>query len=246
MPEPVVVNGTGTSSGAQPPSGGDGASLTLLERLRDLILGGDFQPGTALSEFRLAEHFEVSRTPVREALKQLQVEGLVDIRPKVGTFVRRMTRREIVEMFEVKEILEGMAARLMARRGALPEWDLLDANLVRSEAAARREDTTAYAPLVHEFHELLVTGSDNQKLAEHYRTLMNQLAYHRLVVSSVAHPGRLAESVAEHRRVFELITEKDGVGAELAMRDHVSRSAREVLTELPPLPSTGPHGSTRP
>jgi DNA-binding GntR family transcriptional regulator len=211
------------------------AQQTLLERIRGLVLGGDYEPGAALSEVRLAEHFAVSRTPVREALKQLQVEGLVDIRPKVGTFVRRMTRREIVEMFEVKEILEGMAARLMARRGPLPEWSVLEANLVASERAARHADVAAYAPLVHDFHELLIKGSDNLKLAEHYRTLMNQLAYHRLVLRSVQHPGRLADSVAEHRRVFSLITEKDGYGAELAMRDHVAHSAREVLTDLPDL-----------
>ena len=78
----------------------------LLGRIRELVLGGDFAPGSALSEVRLAEHFDVSRTPVREALKQLQVEGLVEIRPKVGTFVRQISRREIVEMFEVKEVLE--------------------------------------------------------------------------------------------------------------------------------------------
>ena len=237
------------SSGSSVVSEGDpadAAQQTLLERIRSLVLSGDYEPGAALSEVRLADHFAVSRTPVREALKQLQGEGLVDIRPKVGTFVRRMTRREIVEMFELKEILEGMAARLMARRGPLPEWTTLEVNLTASERAARHGDVAAYAPLVHDFHELLIKGSDNLKLAEHYRTLMNQLAYHRLVLRSVQHPGRLAESVAEHRRVFSLITEKDGFGAELAMKDHVAHSAREVLTDLPdikaPTIQTAHHG----
>jgi DNA-binding GntR family transcriptional regulator len=203
----------------------------LLARLRELVLGGDYVPGTALSEVRLAEHFDVSRTPVREALKQLQVEGLVEIRPKVGTFVRQVTRREIVEMFEVKEVLEGMAARLMARRGRVPELEVLHANLERSDEATRRDDSAAYATLVHEFHRTIVAGCDNHKLAEHYTSLMNQLSYHRLVLRSVQHPGRLSRSCAEHRRIVELITEKDGVGAELAMRDHVAASAREVLTD---------------
>jgi Transcriptional regulators len=204
---------------------------TLLERMRELVLSGENTPGTALSEVRLAELFEVSRTPVREALKQLQIEGLVEIRPKVGTFVREITRREIVEMFEVKEALESMAARLMARRGRILELDLLEINVKASEDAVRRNDSTEYAKLVHDFHENIVTGSDNLKLAEHYRTLMNQLAYHRLVVRSVRHPGRLSQSTAEHRRVLDLIVEKDGTGAELAMRDHVVTSAREVMTD---------------
>jgi DNA-binding GntR family transcriptional regulator len=217
------VRGATVSAGQQ-----DGG---LLARIRELVLGGDYAPGTALSEVRLAEHFAVSRTPVREALKQLQVEGLVEIRPKVGTFVRRISRREIVEMFEVKEILEGMAARLMARRGQVPELDVVRANLDRSEAATLQGDSAAYAALVHEFHQTIVTGSDNHKLAEHYTSLMNQLAYHRMVLRSVQHPGRLDRSCAEHRRIVELIAEKDGVGAELAMRDHVAASAREVMAD---------------
>ena len=203
----------------------------LLSRLRELVLGDGYAPGTALSEVRLAEHFDVSRTPVREALKQLQVEGLVEIRPKVGTFVRRITRREIVEMFEVKEVLEGLAARLMARRGQIPELDQLAVNLDRAEDATRRGDTAEYAALVHEFHQTIVTGSDNRKLAEHYTGLMNQLAYHRMVLRSVQHPGRLSRSCAEHRWIVELIAQKDGVGAELAMREHVAASAREVMAD---------------
>jgi len=214
------------AAGSPRPGHDDGG---LLSRLRELVLSDGCAPGTALSEVRLAEHFDVSRTPVREALKQLQVEGLVEIRPKVGTFVRKMTRREIVEMFQVKEVLEGMAARLMAQRGHIPELDQLGANLDNAASAAKSGDTAAYAALVHEFHETIVRGSDNRKLGEHYTGLMNQLAYHRMVLRTVQLPGRLSRSWAEHRRIVELITEKDGVGAELAMRDHVAASAREVM-----------------
>lgn len=203
----------------------------LLGRIRELVLSDDYAPGAALSEVRLAEHFDVSRTPVREALKQLQVEGLVEIRPKVGTFVRQISRREIVEMFEVKEVLEGLAARLMARRGHVPELDLLRANLERSKIATEQGDSAGYAALVHEFHQTIIMGSDNRKLAEHYTGLMNQLAYHRMVLRSVQHPGRLSRSCAEHRRIVELITQKDGIGAELAMRDHVAASARETMAD---------------
>lgn len=203
----------------------------LLTRLRDLVLGDDYGPGTSLSEVRLAQYFEVSRTPVREALKQLQIEGLVEIRPKVGTFVRQITRREIVEMFEVKETMEGMAARLMARRGRIPELEVLEANLTTSERAVNSADNSRYSDLVHEFHATIVSGSDNNKLADHYRILMNQLAYHRMVLRSIQRPGRAVRSTAEHRQVFELIVEKDGVGAELAMRDHVRASAREVMSD---------------
>lgn len=203
----------------------------LLDKIRMLVLGGDFPPGAVVPEAFLAQEFDVSRTPVREALKQLQHEGLVEIRPKVGTFVREPTRREIIELFQIKESLEGLAASLLARRGGTTELSALRLNLEDSEAAVLTNDTEAYARLVHEFHWTIVRGSDNLKLVEHYGRLMNQLAYQRLVLRTVEHPGRLAASTREHRAVLEMIEHKDPFGAEAAMRNHVHASSREALTE---------------
>ena len=203
----------------------------LLDRVRQLVLSGQFPPGAPLSEVFLAQEFEVSRTPIRETLKQLQHEGLVEIRPKVGTFVREPTRREIVELFQLKEGLEGLAAGLLARRGAVPELEVLERNVTESDQAAADQDAARYAELVHEFHRTIITGSDNSKLVEHYDRLMNQLAYHRLVLRTAEHPGRIKASTSEHRVVLEMIRDKDHFGAEAAMRNHVYASAREVLTD---------------
>lgn len=205
----------------------------LLGRIRRLVLGGDFPPGALLPEAYLAQEFDVSRTPVREALKQLQHEGLVEIRPKVGTFVREPTRREIIELFQLKESLEGLAASLLARRGAVAELDVLRRNLGHSEDAVLSGDTEAYARLMHEFHWTIVRGSDNRKLVEHYERLMNQLAYQRLVIRTVEHPGRIAASTREHRAVLEMIEDKDPFGSESAMRNHVHASSREALVAEP-------------
>lgn len=207
------------------------AEAPLLERVRQLVLSGQFPPGAPLSEIFLAQEFEVSRTPIRETLKQLQHEGLVEIRPKVGTFVREPTRREIVELFQLKEGLEGLAAGLLARRGDVPELEVLERNIAESDQAAVEQDAARYAELVHEFHHTIITGSDNSKLAEHYDRLMNQLAYHRLVLRTAEHPGRIKASTSEHRVVLEMIRDKDHFGAEAAMRNHVYASAREVLTD---------------
>ncbi|MHC5560773.1 GntR family transcriptional regulator [Kocuria sp. U4B] len=205
--------------------------VPLLDRVRRLVLSGDFPPGAPLSEVFLAQEFEVSRTPIRETLKQLQHEGLVEIRPKVGTFVKEPTRREIVELFQLKEGLEGLAAGLLARRGLVPELEVLERNIAESDQAAADQDATRYAELVHEFHRTIITGSDNSKLVEHYDRLMNQLAYHRLVLRTAEHPGRIKASTSEHRVVLEMIRDKDHFGAEAAMRNHVYASAREVLTD---------------
>ncbi|WP_043847287.1 GntR family transcriptional regulator [Crystallibacter crystallopoietes] len=222
MQETLVI-----AQGSQPPA----KELSLLDRVRALILGGDFPPGAPVSEVFLSQEFEVSRTPIREALKQLQHEGLVEIRPKVGTFVREPTRREIVELFQLKEGLEGLAAGLLARRGKVREISVLERNVAESDEAAAEQDAERYAELVHEFHRTIITGADNNKLVEHYERLMNQLAYHRLVLRTAEHPGRIRASTAEHRTVLAMIKDKDHFGAEAAMRNHVYASSREVLTD---------------
>ncbi|MGC5076644.1 GntR family transcriptional regulator [Agrococcus sp. DT81.2] len=213
-------------------TGAGGAETPLLDRLRTLVLSGDYPPGAPLPELFLAQEFQVSRTPIREALKQLENEGLVEIRPRVGTFVRQPTHREIVELFELKSGLEALAAGLFARRGSVPELDALRRNLVASADAVRRGDGAAYAALVHEFHHGLIHGADNSKLTEHYERLMNQLAYHRLVRKSVGQPGRLRDSQHEHESIVLAIEARDHIGAELATRRHVDASSEATMRAL--------------
>jgi DNA-binding GntR family transcriptional regulator len=204
----------------------------VIAEMRRRIISGDLPAGASLSEIGLAESFGVSRTPVREALKQLQTEGLVKIRPRVGTFVTAPSRREITELFEMKELLEGAAARLLAQRGRVPELDRLEENLVQADAAVAVDDEESYAKLVQEFHDLLITGADNAKLEAHYRILMNQLAYSRLVKTSLSQPGRPLQSDSEHHHVLELIAAKDGYSAEMVMRDHVRASRVALMAGL--------------
>lgn len=215
-----------------------GIQARVTEQVRTQIIDGTLAPGDGLSEFALAEEFGVSRTPVREALKQLQTEGLVIIRPRVGTFVATPSRREIQELFHMKELFEGSAARLLAQRGEVPEVAALRQNVINADAAVASGDAQAYAALVGEFHDLIIRGSDNTKLETHYRTMMNQLAYPRLVMTSLSKPGRLAESEDEHHRVLELILAKDGTTAERVMREHV-RASQQALLDAMDSPSAG-------
>lgn len=215
----------------------------VISELRGRIISGELSPGDSLSEIVLAEAFGVSRTPVREALKQLQTEGLVDIRPRVGTFVAAPSRREITELFQMKELFEGAAARLLAQRGRVPELDRLEANLATADSAVADGDQERYAELVHEFHDLVMQGADNAKLADHYRTLMNQLSYHRLVHTSLSQPGRPTRSDSEHHDVLERILGKDGDGAERIMREHVRASHRALMDGLDNAPVPAPRSA---
>jgi len=225
---PMKARSNGSGNGSNTGS----IQSRVIDEMRRRIISGGIDPNVPLSELALAEEFHVSRTPVREALKQLQTEGLVEIRPRVGTFVTTPSRREITELFEMKELLEGAAARLLAQRGRVPEIDRLEENLRQADAAVARDDRERYAVLVQEFHDLLIIGADNGKLEAHYRTLMNQLAYPRLVTTSLSQPGRPLQSDREHHLVLELITAKDGDSAEQVMREHVRASRRALLAGL--------------
>ncbi|MFD5123058.1 GntR family transcriptional regulator [Streptomyces sp. NPDC058385] len=202
----------------------------VADELRQMIISGELPPRSSLSEMALSETFGVSRTPIREALKQLQTEGLVEIRPRVGTFVAVPSHREVAELFQMKELLEGAAARLLALRGRVPETERLQSVMTEADEATQAGDAERYGRLVHEFHELIITGADNGKLEAHYRTLMNQLAYARLVRTTLAQPGRIRESDHEHHQVLDLILAKDGNGAERMMREHVRRSHQALLS----------------
>jgi DNA-binding GntR family transcriptional regulator len=116
----------------------------------------------------------------------------------------------------------------------VPEIDQLEENLRQADAAVARDDRERYAQLVQEFHDLLIVGADNTKLEAHYRILMNQLAYARLVKTSLGQPGRALQSDREHHVVLELIIAKDSDSAERVMREHVRASRRALLAGLQP------------
>jgi DNA-binding GntR family transcriptional regulator len=182
--------------------------VSIQERVADAVRGaivrGDYAPGAALSEVTLAEELGVSRTPVREALKQLATEGLVHVVARVGTFVAEPTRRDVVELLELKELFEGLAARLVAGSGN----------------AAVLEPIAATEAACGAFHEAVVAASDNSKLQLTYRWHMNQLP-----------GGHPPCDASEHGRILDRLRSKDPFGAEDAMRDHVRAARRAAQRE---------------
>lgn len=175
-------------------------------QIREGIVTGDYAAGTGLSEVTLSSELGVSRTPVREALKQLATEGLVDIVPRVGTFVAAPTRRDVSELYGLKEIFEGFAAALLAPRAD----------------AATIADLAACVDDGRRFAERLVEAADSAKLALTYRWHMNLLASHEP-------PDRGAQSAAELEVVLDRLRAKDAHGAEHAMRDHVRADLRALM-----------------
>lgn len=191
----------------------------LRDALEDDIINGRRAPGDRLDPEALCREFEVSRTPVREAIQQLVASGLVTVSPKKGTFVARVGLDQLIEMFEVMAELEGMCGRLAARRITEDELTALREALERCEAAAGAGDTDEYYYENEGFHDCIYAASHNTFLAEEARQLKQRLKPYRRLQLQVRQ--RMVGSLHEHREIVAAIEKGEASTAEQALREHV-------------------------
>ncbi|MFY0989795.1 GntR family transcriptional regulator [Halomonas sp. C05BenzN] len=191
----------------------------LRDALEDDIINGRRAPGERLDPEALCREFEVSRTPVREAIQQLVASGLVTVSPKKGTFVARVGLDQLIEMFEVMAELEGMCGRLAARRATEEELAGLGRALERCEAAALAGDTDEYYYENEGFHQAIYAASHNAFLASEASQLKQRLKPYRRLQLQVRQ--RMGNSLSEHREILSAIEKGDAEAAERQLREHV-------------------------
>ncbi len=194
-------------------------ALELRDALENDIVNGRLQPGTRLDEMSLAERFQVSRTPIREAFQHLSAAGLVEILPKRGAFVTRIGLPQLVEMFEVMAELEAMCGRLAARRISEAESAELLAAHESCRKAAERGDADAYYYDNERFHNVIYQASRNRFLAQQTRQLHARLKPYRRLQLRVR--NRVARSLAEHQGIVDAILAGDEALAESCIKQHI-------------------------
>ena len=220
-------------AGSVPGASGEMSKKELIiKQLRAEIVSGQIAPGEKLSEARLAERFGVSRMPVRDAFKELENAGFVTIEQRRGTFVRGTSRSEILDLFEVREAIEGMAARLCAHRANNQQLAKMDEAIEAMSRQAKALDMDGYSQSDERFHELIMSGAANEWLSDHYRLLVQHL--HRGLLSSIVtrREGRMDRSLAEHVEIMRALHAHDQQGAENAMRGHVRNGRIELQDEV--------------
>jgi DNA-binding GntR family transcriptional regulator len=191
----------------------------VTDHLREEILASRLAPGTELGEVSLATSLGISRGPLREALRQLAAEGLVTIVPRRGAVVKRLTRREFIDAYQVREALESLAIKL-----AVPRLDDRDRGELHRmcremEAAAAAGRTERFFELNHDFHLFLVRASGNEKLEEMHARLIAQMG--RLLKKSLELRGGVEQSAAEHRAILAAIDARDAAGAARLLEEHI-------------------------
>lgn len=199
------------------------------DAIKAAILSLHLKPGEPLVERDLAARLGISKTPVRGALVRLEREGLVTIAPFKGAVVARIYKDDIREIFQLREALEGLAARLAAPM--FSEADYLEGQglLRAAEQAFQEQRYTECSQTGHGLHDLILRRADNSRLRSIVRNLDDQLQRFRLVSAEI--PGRLARSSQEHAEILEALHARDAVRAERLMREHLQGVLADLVTQ---------------
>jgi len=198
-------------------------------QIADQIISGALRPGQELDEKKLAEAFNVSRTPVREALRQLAAASLVEWRPHQSAIVAKITPSKMVEMFEVMAELEGFCGRLAARRMTASEHANLISIHRKFRPYVQARDREGYHALNQTFHDAISAGSHNQYLQAQASALYDRLAPYRAY--QLKRPDALRLASEEHQAIIDAIVAGEGDAAFDLLRDHVSLS-NELFADL--------------
>nr|WP_291317375.1 GntR family transcriptional regulator [Desulfuromonas sp.] len=202
----------------------------ILETIREAILRGALKPGEKVAEPELAERFGISRTPIREAFRQLESEGYLTVIPRKGAVVTSLSERDVEEFYAIKSILEGYAARMAAENMSEKEVERLETINDRLEQLALDGDVKTFFRVHNEFHELFIRAAGNEKLEE----LINQLMmkFNRLRMASLSLPGRMQISVQEHRKIIEAFKSHHGDKADNLVRKTAAIGGQVLIQSM--------------
>jgi len=198
--------------------------------LRQNIIDGTLPSDARLIETEIARALGVSRNPVREAIRRLQQEALVVVRPRAGVFVTSFSLKDVEDTYTVRSALEGLASALAARQITPDELQGLDDELRIQRNAVAAGDVPRLRESIDAFHNLLHSASRNDRLIDLLVRLNDSIKRFRAVTSSL--PDRRETIIRDHEEILRALEEHDGSRAEWLMRSHVDGSRRRLLAHL--------------
>jgi len=207
----------------------------ILENIRDAIVSGSLKAGSRVSEPELADRYGISRTPIREAFRQLESEGYLTVIPRRGAIVSELSPKDVEEFYAIKSIMEGYAARCACEKLHVKELDRLQAINNKLADLARAGDIKHFFKIHNDFHELFIKAADNEKLHELIAGLVTK--FQRLRFTSLSLPGRMEVSVQEHEKIIDAFRKKDADLAETLVRKNAEYGGRVLMNVAAPATS---------
>ncbi|KNZ69215.1 GntR family transcriptional regulator [Thermincola ferriacetica] len=202
----------------------------VFEALREAIINGTLEPGERLMEIQLAEEMGVSRTPVREAIRKLELEGFVVMVPRKGAYVAGLSMKDIADVFEIRTALESLAAGLAAERITEEELENLERLLVKIGECVQANDLDKLIEVDTEFHDVLFKATRNERLVQIISNLREQIQ--RFRTTSLASPGRMKYALEEHKKIVEAVSERNVELAQKLAAEHIENAENIMLNVL--------------
>ncbi len=202
----------------------------VFETIREAIINGHLPPNERLMEIQLAEEMGVSRTPVREAIRKLELEGLVIMIPRKGAYVAGLSLKDIADVFEVRAALEGLAAGLAAERITEEEMEQLERSLVKVSELTELDDLDELINVDTDFHDALYKASRNERLVQIVSNLREQIQ--RFRTTSLAQPGRIKDALEEHKKIVEAVSDRNIELAQALAQSHIENAESSMLEAL--------------
>jgi DNA-binding GntR family transcriptional regulator len=198
----------------------------IYNRIKEEILSGSISPGSRVLEGRLAKLVNVSRTPVREALHVLEMEGFLESFPRVGYRVRQITWVEAIEINEIRAVLEPLAAKKAVESEDQSYISELEEVLKRSEAAAKRNQINLFSQYDAEFDEIIIRASMMKTLLDVWATLRHRLKLYRMGAQDSS--NTMIRSIKGHWKILECLKAKDKDGVDRAIKEHLEDSKQDI------------------
>lgn len=201
----------------------------VFNQLQNDILNGKYQPGDSLIETRLSEEMGVSRTPIREAIRQLELEGLVQSIPNKGAVVTGISSKDIDDIYTIRMMIEGLAARWAAEKITPEELEELKEAVEFEEFYTAKNDIHHLLKFDSRFHEIIFKASKSKPLMHTLSTFHHYVQRARNV--SLASPGRAQSVLDEHKAILQAIIERDAEKAERLTTEHVRNASMNLLKQ---------------
>lgn len=202
----------------------------VFEHIKMAIINGELKPGERLMEVQLADRLGVSRTPVREAIRKLELEGLVIMVPRKGAYVSDVSLKDIIDVFEVRETLEGLAASLAAEKISDEEIKKLEDIVNTTKQYVEKEDVQGIIDSDVKFHDYIFSLSRNDKLIQIMSNLQEHIYRFRVIYVSMA--KKSVKMINEHSELLNAIKSREPQKAKMLAVSHVESILNDVIKEL--------------